>query len=105
MIVDISERGGIAILPTLRKRMLEKWKAGRDEEIVVLVGAVETSLNKFYQNYVMQQLDQIKIGGQWEHVTSLSDLARKLAASNALGGGPNMRSSERSSRFLERVGA
>ena len=49
--------------------------------------------------------DEIIFAEKHLQVTSLSDLARKLAASNALGGGPNMRSSERSPRFLERVGA
>ena len=61
--------------------MLEKWKGGRDEEIVVLVGAVETSLNKFYQFYVMQQLDQIKhvghipLVGDRSHVVGMQDFA------------------------------
>jgi S1-C subfamily serine protease len=85
MIVDLSGPGAsISILPTLRKRMLETWKRTPNEELVVLVGSLETTVNKFYSSYAMQQLHSIKYNGEEHKVENLQGLVSKLSAWNVV---------------------
>jgi S1-C subfamily serine protease len=80
MIMDLGDHGPVTILPTLRKRLLEMWKRDKREEIVVLVGSLESEANKFYPAYVMQQLAKIN-GEKVGSLESVVKIMRNLAQS------------------------